>query len=70
MTHLASLHQGQEFPHLVHGPIAAGEDNQGAGRLSEPEFAHEKVLEQKIQFRGYIGVRFLLQRQLDVEADG
>ena len=64
------MHQGQEFPQLIHGPIAAGEDDEGARGRREPQLAHEKVLEDEVQFRGHIRVGLLLGRELDIQADG
>src|SRR5579883_2759418 len=48
---LSGLHQGKDFPELVHGAKAAGKNNQGFGELGEPEFAHEEVVKLKIQAR-------------------
>src|SRR6185437_8224389 len=46
---LLRLRQGQDFKKLVEGAESAGEDHQPLGEVGEPEFAHEEVVELKIQ---------------------
>src|SRR6266567_3535543 len=42
---LVGLRQSQNFEKLVESAESAGEDNQRARKISEPELAHEEVME-------------------------
>src|SRR5580704_9787370 len=66
---LVGLQQREHFPELVHGAEAAGKNDQGFGHLREPELAHEEVMEAEIQLGRDVGVRTLLVRKLNAEAD-
>ena len=66
---LARLHQRQDFAHLVERAEAAGKHHQRARQVREPELAHEEVVELERQLAREIGIRPLLVRQADVEAD-
>src|ERR1700687_122339 len=42
------LRERKNFEQFVHGSEAAGENDEGFGKIGEPEFAHEKVVKLKV----------------------
>src|SRR5438445_13053656 len=69
-SQLLSLGKGEDFKKFVERTEASGKDNQRFGQIREPELTHEKVMELEVERRRDIGIRILLERQIDVEADG
>src|SRR6266545_3741206 len=67
MEHLAGLDECQGLEELVERPEASGEDDEALGRLHEHRLAHVEMLEGEPDVE--VGVRVLLVRELDVEAD-
>src|ERR1700687_1698724 len=67
---LFSLGKGQDLEEFVEGPEATGENDQGLGKISKPELAHEEVVELEVELRSDVGIGDLLKGQGDVEADG
>ena len=67
---LVGLAEGQHLEELIEGPEAAREDDQGTRQVREPQLAHEEVVKLERQARRDEGVRALLMREPDVEADG
>src|ERR1044071_3207331 len=68
VPNLARLYQRERLEELVERAVAAGEDYEGVAVLDEHRLAHEEVLE---RYRArLVRVRLLLERQLDVTADG
>src|SRR5665647_935519 len=64
---LASLNERECLERFVERAEAAGEDNEGARVLDEHRFPNEEVSE--VHERVDVGVRALLEGQLDVAAD-
>jgi hypothetical protein len=64
---LPHLDQRQRLEELVEGAEAAGEDHEPLGRLHEHGLARVEVVEREADVE--VGVRPLLVRQLDIEAD-
>ena len=62
--------EGEDFEHLVERAEAAGKDHQRLGQIGEPILAHEEVVELEVERGRDVGVRRLLEGQLDVESDG
>ena len=58
-----------DFEQLVERAEAAGEDHQRGGPQDEVELPHREVVELQAELRRDVGVRLLLVRQDDVEAD-
>ena len=67
--HLAGLDQRQQLEHLVERAEAAGEDRDRAGAQQEVHLAQREIVELEAEVRGDVGVRHLLVREHDVEAD-
>ena len=67
---LPRLHQRQDFGQLVERAKAARKHHQRARQVRKPELAHEEVVELERQLAREVGIRPLLVRQPDVEADG
>ena len=67
VQHLAGLDQRQRLEQLVERAEAAGEDDEALARLHEADLARVEVRERVRDVE--VGVRPLLVRQLDVEAD-
>src|SRR5271156_345569 len=59
------LQQRHHLPKLIHRPESAGKNDQRLGNLREPQFAHEKIMKIKAQFRTDIRVRKLFVRQFN-----
>src|SRR5262249_56744276 len=66
---LAGLAEGQDLEQLVECAEAAGEGDDGAREVREPELAHEEVVELEPEAGRDVRVRTLLVRESDVEAD-
>src|SRR5437764_9897125 len=66
---LAGLRQGQHLEYLIDRAVAAGEGDQRPRPQQEVQLAHREIAEAEAQIRADIGVRVLLVRQVDVEAD-
>ena len=49
LRQLVGLRESEDFEEFVHGAEAAGEDDESLGEIGEPEFAHEEVMELKVQ---------------------
>lgn len=67
--HAAGLDQGQAFEKFVERAETAGKNGDGLGTQHEMHLPDRKVVKIEAQLRGNIGVRGLLVRQDDVEAD-
>ena len=67
--HLAGLDQRQQLEHLVERAEAAGEHRDRARAQQEVHLAQREIVELEAQVRRDVGVRQLLVRQHDVEAD-
>src|SRR6266478_9342131 len=70
LSQLLSLSKGEDFKKFVERAEASGKDHQRFGQIREPELTHEKVMELEVERRRDVGVRILLERQIDVEAYG
>jgi len=70
LRQLLGLHQRQDLEKLVHRSESARKDHQRLRQISEPELAHEEVMELEIQFIRDIRIRVLLVRKTDVQSDG
>ena len=66
---LLRLCERQDLEELVHRAEAARKDDERAREVREPQLAHEEVAKLERQSVGHVGVRTLLLRQADVEAD-
>src|SRR5271169_4381655 len=66
---LPGLHESQNLEEFVQGSKSSGEDDEGLRQISEPELAHEEVVELEIEFIGDIRVGELFERKTDVEPD-
>ena len=64
------MRKREDFKQLVHGAEAAGKDDQGLRKIGEPKLAHEEVVELEVQRRGDVGIRILLEGQMNIQADG
>ena len=64
------LSESQDFKQLVQGTEPAGEDHQCLCQVRKPELAHEEVVELEVKRRCNVGVRILLEREPDVQANG
>src|SRR5260370_22672301 len=64
------LHQREDLAELVESAVAAGKHHQRFRKISEPELAHEEVVEFEGQLRRDEGIGALLERQTDIESDG
>ncbi len=69
LCQLVGLRQGEDFEQLVDGAESAGKNHQRLGQIGEPELAHEKIMEFKIERGRDVGIGILLEWQIDVEAD-
>ena len=68
---LAGLDEGDSLEYFIHGAEAAGERDQGIALLQEVELAGEEVVEiHHLVAAGHDGVRVLLERQGDIQAEG
>ncbi len=67
---LPGLQQREHLPQFVHGAEAARKNDQGFGKLGEPQLTHEEVMKLEIEFGADVAVGPLLVRQLDAQADG
>src|ERR1700692_3111932 len=65
-----SLGKGEDFKKFVERAEAPGKDYERFGQIREPELTHEKVMELEVERRRDVGVRILLEGQIDVEANG
>src|SRR5690606_39083701 len=63
------LHQGEHLHHFVQGAETAGKHDDGLGRVHEPEFAHEEIMELEVQVGGNVGIGVLFEGQVDVQSD-
>src|SRR6185437_16813488 len=70
LRQLLRLHKSQNLEQLVHGSESARENHEGLRQISEPELAHEEVMEFKAQLGRNVRVRKLFERQPDIESDG
>src|SRR2546429_8718949 len=70
LSQLLSLGKGEDFKKFVERDEASGKDHQRFGQIREQELTHEKVMELEVERRRDVGIRILLERQIDVEADG
>src|SRR6266511_53159 len=68
VSDLPGLDQGQGLEQFVHRPVAAGEDDEGGRVFHEHRLAHEEIAE--VDRPLDVWVDPLLERQLDVAADG
>src|SRR5262249_41732918 len=69
--HLARLPQGEHLEELVEGAEAAGEQHDRLREIYEPELAHEKIVEMKVQLATDIRIVELLRDrygQADIES--
>src|SRR5271166_5028105 len=66
---LVGLREGKDFEKFVDGAEAAGKNHQSFGEISEPELAHEEIVEFEIQRGRDVLIGILLEGQIDVEAD-
>src|SRR6202158_5618837 len=64
------LRERKNFEEFVHGSESAGENDEGLGKISEPEFAHEEIVELKVQSGSDVSVGALFEGQLDVQTNG
>ena len=67
---LAGLLQGEQLEGLVEGAEATGEHGEAGRLLHEHQLAREEVLHGEELVVGDEGVRLLLEREADVDADG
>src|SRR5437660_4453833 len=70
LSQLLSLGKGEDFKKFVERAEASGKDHQRFGQIREPELTHEKVMELEVERRCDVGIRILLEGQIDVETDG
>ncbi len=66
---LFGLHQRENLGHLVKRAEAPGKDHQRLGEIGKPELPHEEVTELEVEPLRDVGIRSLLGREPDVEAD-
>src|ERR1700679_1159027 len=66
---LFGLRQSEDFEGLIDRAKTAGKDHQRLRKIREPVLAHEEIVELEVQRRRDIGIRHLLEWQLDVESD-
>src|SRR5258707_15410384 len=67
---LPRLKKHHHFPQLVHCSKTAGKHDQRFRNLSEPQLAHEKIMEIKTQLRADVRIRKLFVRQLNRKSNG
>src|SRR5690348_2165719 len=63
------LEQCKHFPELIHGAEPAREDDERFGELRKPQFAHEEIMEAKVQLWRNEAIGTLFMRQLNAQAD-
>src|ERR1700691_5394780 len=63
------LGEGENFEEFVDSAEAAGKNHQGFSEIGEPKLAHEEIMEFEIERWSDVGVRILLEGQIDVKAD-
>src|SRR2546425_918024 len=68
VQHLASLDERERLEQLVERAEAPGEDHETLGVLHEHGLSHEEIAE--VDPEVDVGVQLLLERELDVAADG
>src|SRR5271154_1062819 len=66
---LLRLRQGENLEEFVEGAKSAGKNHQSLGQVGEPELTHEEVMKLKVERRSDVGIRILLEGQIDVEAN-
>src|ERR1700689_760222 len=66
---LLRLRKGENLEEFVERAKSAGKNHQGLGQIGEPEFTHEEVMKLEIERRRDVGIRILLEGQVDVEAN-
>src|SRR5271169_1467983 len=66
---LVGLGEGEDLEKFVDGAEASGKNYEGFGEVGEPEFTHEEIVELEVERGGDVGIRVLLEREIDVEAD-
>jgi len=64
-----SLGKGEDFEKFVDRAEAAGKNHQRFGKIREPEFAHEEIMEFEVERGSDVGVWILFERQIDIEPD-
>src|SRR5882762_1451359 len=62
------LHQGQRFEEFIHRPKSPGHDDEGVGVFHHHHLPHEAMLEGNGGL--HIGIGLLLDKELDIAADG
>ena len=68
--HFSGLHEGEDFEALVMGSKSAREESEGAGLLSEVQFAGEKIIEvDELRVAVNGGVGGLLEWEPDIESE-
>src|SRR5262245_22662074 len=63
------LSQGEYLEEFVQRTEASGKDNQGFSQVGKPKLAHEEVVELEVQGRRDVGIRELLERQMDIQSN-
>ena len=57
---LSGLKQGQRFKQFIQSAVATREQDDGLGKISKSEFAHEEIMEFERQLPCNVGIILLL----------